>query len=476
MLFSSYIFVFAFLPLTLAGYFLLSRVKSALPQRIFLIIASLVFYAWFEWKYIFLIASSILINYLIATVINRTKINSIRKTLFVVSVIFNVLLIGYFKYYDFVIGTINSIASTEFVLKEIVLPLGISFFTFQQISFLLYIYKNRQKKVKFLNYVLFVSFFAQLVAGPIVHYEELVPQIENSGTRKFNSGNFSLGLYMFTTGLFKKLVIADTVSMFVDNGFSKITEFGVASAWVVMLGYAFQIYFDFSGYSDMAIGLGKMFNFELPVNFNTPYRSSSVKEFWNRWHITLGKTLAETVYIPLGGGRRGKARKCLNLFITFLVSGIWHGASWTFIVWGVLHGIARVFEELFEKVLQKIPVFIRKIGTFLFVSTAFTIFRAETFSDAVRVYKGLFNFGNPGISQVANIAKDGVVNLPAAASVIKCAAIIVLCFILVFKERNPKNRMENFRPEKKTAVLCAAFFIISVLCMSRSAVFIYFNF
>lgn len=476
MLFSSYIFVFAFLPLTLAGYFLLSKVKSPVPQRVFLIIASLVFYAWFEWKYIFLIAASILVNYLIAIIISRTRKNGAKKALFILSILFNVLLLGYFKYYDFIIDTVNSIASTEFMLKGIVLPLGISFFTFQQISFQLYLYKNEGENVNLLNYVLFVSFFAQLVAGPIVHYEDLVPQIEKAETRKFNSDNFVLGVYMFIIGLFKKLVIADSVAAFVDNGFSRIEAFGAVPAWVMMFGYAFQIYFDFSGYSDMAIGLGKMFNFNLPVNFNTPYRSSSVAEFWNRWHITLGKTLAETVYIPLGGNRKGKARKCLNLFIVFLVSGIWHGASWTFIVWGILHGIARVFEEIFGNVLEKIPLIIRKAATFLFVSAAFTVFRAETFGDALKVYKGLFNFGNIGFNQIPDIVNDGIISLPFIAAVAKCAAIIAICFILVIKEKNPEKRMADFRPEKKTAVICSVLFILSVLCMSRSAVFIYFNF
>lgn len=476
MVFSSYIFVFAFLPLTLAGYFLLSKTKSVIPQRIFLVIASLVFYAWFEWKYIFLILSSILVNFYSALAISKIKKNGARKALFVFSILLNVFLLGYFKYFNFFIDTVNSIFSTDFTFQKILLPLGISFFTFQQISFQLYFYRNNNQRLNFLNYTLFVSFFAQLVAGPIFHYENFIPQIENLNTRKFNKDNFAVGVYMFVAGLFKKLVIADSISLFVDNGFSISSRLGAVSAWIIMLGYAFQIYFDFSGYSDMAIGLGKMFNYNLPINFNTPYRSLSVKDFWKRWHITLGETLSETVYFPLGGGRKGKARKCLNLFVTFLVSGIWHGAAWTFVVWGILHGIARVFEEIFTKAIEKIPNIIRHIATFIFVSGAFTIFRAETFKDAIKVYKSLFAFNNLGLGQIASITSNGIVGNNSIIGAIEILLIFAFCFIFIVKEKSPQKRIEDFKPKTSTAVFYSLLFVISVLCMSRSAVFIYFNF
>lgn len=476
MVFSSYVFVFAFLPLTMVGYFTLSKVRSAIPQRVFLVIASLVFYAWFDWKYIFLILSSILVNFFAAFAVSKAQKSGARKALFVFAVLFNVLLLGYFKYFNFFIDTVNSVFSTDFTFEKILLPLGISFFTFQQISFQLYFYRNSDKKLNFLNYTLFVSFFAQLVAGPIFHYEDFIPQIEDLNRRKFNKENFAVGIYMFVAGLFKKLVIADSISVFVDNGFSISGQIGALPAWIIMLGYAFQIYFDFSGYSDMAIGLGKMFNYNLPVNFNTPYRSLSVKDFWKRWHITLGETLSETVYFPLGGGRKGKIRKCFNLFITFLVSGIWHGAAWTFVVWGVLHGIVRVLEEIFDKAIQKIPRIIRHIATFLFVSAAFTIFRAESFTAALKVYKGLFNFTNPGFSQIVSIANDGVIGHNLITGAAEILLIFAFCFIFIIKEKSPQKRIEDFKPNMSTAVFLSLLFVASVLCMSRSAVFIYFNF
>ncbi len=476
MLFSSYVFVFAFLPVTLMGWFALSHLKNPYPQRIFLAGASLFFYSYFNLKYALIILSSIAVNYALAYISIKSISVALKKPLLGLAVAFNVLLLGYYKYYDFFIGSINTIASTEFTLRNILLPLGISFFTFQQLLFQLKIYRDRVEDMNLINYIVFISFFPQLIAGPIVEYTELIPQVTNLKLRRFNIENFSQGLFAFTIGLFKKVLLADTLSTLVDNGFALGDTPGLLSAWAVMFAYSFQLYFDFSGYSDMAIGLGKMFNWDLPVNFDLPYRSASIGEFWKRWHMTLGRSLREFVYIPLGGSRRGKAIKCINLFITFLVSGIWHGASWTFVVWGAAHGAARVSEELLEKPLSKIPRALRTAATFLFVCAAFVLFRAESFTEAATIYKGLFNVSSLGFMQLKSLVYDGIIGVPSNVAAVIVFAMLLVCFLLVFKSRCSVELTRSFKPTPAYGVACAVMFILSVICMSRSTVFIYFNF
>lgn len=476
MVFSSYIFVLAFLPCVLVGYYLLSRLHNPYPQRIFLVLSSLFFYGYFEPKYLTIILGSIAVNFAVASLSLRCKSKTAKRILLSVSVIFNVLLLGYYKYFDFFASSINALASTQITLRKILLPLGISFFTFQQLSFQIMVYRSEKHKLNFVNYSLFVSFFPQLVAGPIVRYDEFVPQLDKPDIRQFNIDNLALGLFTFTLGLFKKIIIADTVSVIVDNGFNANSSLGLLPAWVCALGYTFQIYFDFSGYSDMAIGLGKMFNIELPINFDSPYKSSSISDFWKRWHITLGKSLSEFVYIPLGGNRHGRARKCLNLFLTFLVSGIWHGAAWTFVAWGVAHGAARVFEEIFQSVLNKIPKLIRTAFTFLFVCMAFVLFRAESFSQAIKIYRGTLNLSSFGISQFRSIISDGIIGLPNGIAVVLTLSIILICFLLVFRSKSTAELTREFNPTPARAAVCAVLLIASIIGMSRSAVFIYFNF
>ena len=448
MSFASYSFVFAFLPIVLLTYYSLSRIRNPYPQRIFLAAASLFFYGYFNWKYLFLLLGSITANYLLARGSLLSKAQRQRRLFFCLSLLANLGLLGYFKYCDFFLETLGHVLHTQFVLRGILLPLGISFFTFQQISFQLRIFRAQESSVRFPDYLLFVSFFPQLVAGPIVHYEELMPQFLREDTRRPNAQNLAAGLYTFLLGLSKKLLIADALSTWVDNGFAA-SSLQCVPAWIVMTAYAFQIYFDFSGYSDMALGLGKMFNMDLPVNFYMPYRAESVRDFWKRWHITLGRTLAELVYFPLGGNRKGKARKCLNLFLTFLASGIWHGASWTFVVWGAAHGAARVFEEIAGSVLQKIPLKLRKAGTFLLTAGAFTLFRAESFADAAKVYRGMVHFGSPGLSQVPALIRDGVIGLPAAVCLPLALAVLAACFALILFARPVPDRLRQFSPGKK---------------------------
>ena len=469
MVFSSYIFILAFLPITLVGYYLLSLVKNGIYQRLFLIAASLFFYGYFNVKYLLLILASITVNYLFAILIQRAgEKQKPSKALLAAGVVFNIGLIGYFKYYDFFIENINFLAGTDFALKNMVLPLGISFFTFQQLSFLVSVYHREEKVGRLRDYGLFVTFFPQLVAGPIVLYSEMMPQFKDESRRFFNADNFAAGIYMFCIGLFKKAVIADTLAVFADNGFL-VTGLGLIPAWITSLSYTMQIYFDFSGYSDMAIGLGKMFNIDLPFNFLLPYKSESLTEFWRRWHITLGRALSTYVYKPLGGNRKGLSRTCLNLFLTFLVSGLWHGAAWTFVAWGALHGLFVVAERIFKQWLEKIPRMIRTVVTFLVVNFLWVLFRADGFEQAMIVYRGMFNFGYFGLGQIKSVAGT-------TFDILYLLILAIVLPIIIFKSKNSEALFSDFHTSKGTLFFSAVSFSTALLCLSREAVFIYYNF
>lgn len=477
MVFSSYVFIFAFLPVVLLGYYLLSHIKNSIYQRLFLIGASLFFYGFYNVKYLLLIIASMAVNYLIALFIQKwnKQRRALSKAMLAAGVLFNTALIGYFKYYDFFVSTINSVFKTDFNLRHILLPLGISFFTFQQLSFLVSVFKGEEKVEKLRDYVVFVTFFPQLVAGPIVLYSEVINQFKDEKRRFFNEENFAAGLFMFVLGLFKKAVIADTVAVFADNVFSS-TGIGLAAAWAGSLSYTMQIFFDFSGYSDMAIGLGKMFNIELPFNFISPYKSKSISEFWRRWHITLGRALSTYIYIPLGGNRKGLGRTCVNLMLTFFVSGLWHGAAWTFVLWGVLHGAFTVFERLNKSWLEKIPAPLRVAATFLIVNALWVLFRADSFSAALEVYKGMICLEGIKLYQLNTVVYDGMINFPSMLNYSYCIGVLCVLLICVFAAKSSADIIKGFKPGKKNMIAAALAFGVSMLMLSRESVFIYFNF
>ncbi len=475
MVFSSYVFIFAFLPVVLSVYYALSRLKNGIYQRLFLIAASLFFYGYYNTKYLILITASIAVNYGIALAIQTYRAKAGRLFL-IVGILFNVGLIGYFKYYDFFVENINAVFGCSFTLRHLLLPLGISFFTFQQLSFLISVWRDEEKVERFRDYCIFVTFFPQLVAGPIVLYSEMIPQFRDERRRFFHPDHFASGIWLFTVGLFKKAVIADTLALFADNGFG-MAGLGLAAGWITALSYTLQIYFDFSGYSDMAVGLGRMFNIDIPFNFRSPYRSESISEFWRRWHITLGRALSTYVYKPLGGNRRGLARTCVNLFLTFLVSGLWHGAAWTFVLWGALHGLFVVAERILDRPLKKIPKPVRVCGTFLIVTALWVLFRADGFGQALEVWRGMVAFGNPAIAQLNTVVGTAAyIDFPLA---LDCAYILVLEAVLlfvVFRCPNSCDLLDRFRPSRKTMSVATFLFVIALLCLARESVFIYFNF
>lgn len=475
MVFSSFPFLLLFLPIVLTGYYLLSHVKNDTYQRLFIILASLFFYGYQNPAYLLLILASIAVNYLIAIGIQKTE-GKTAKLFLILGVLFNVALIGYFKYYDFFIENINLVAGTDFVLKRIMLPLGISFFTFQQLSFLVSVYQGEEKVERLRDYALFVLFFPQLVAGPIVLYGEMIPQFKDEKRRYFNAENFAAGLYIFAMGLFKKAVLADTLCVLADNGF-EIARPGMAAAWATTLSYTLQIYFDFSGYSDMAVGVGKMFNIDIPFNFLSPYQSESITQFWRKWHITLGRALSTYVYKPLGGNRKGLMRTCINLLLTFLVSGFWHGASWTFILWGGLHGVFMVIERLLGKRREVIPKAIRVFVTFMIVNALWVLFRAEDIGQTMSIYRGMVNFSRVKLSQLDMVMGETAnINFPLVFDIAYIGTMITTLLAVVFGCKNSAVRLERFTVSKKTAIAAAALFAVALLCLSRESVFIYFNF
>lgn len=472
MVFSSYVFICAFLPTVLIGYYLLSKIPFASWQKGFLVVASLFFYGYYNVWYLLLMLSSIAINYLIATIMESNIVqgsHAKRRSLLTSGIFFNIALIGYFKYYDFFVDSINHVFGTSILLKNLLLPLGISFFTFQQLSFLISVYKKEEKVGSVLDYALFVTFFPQLVAGPIVQYGEMIPQFKDVKRRYFNSNNFAIGIFMFSVGLFKKAAVADTLAFFANAGFG-MSDIGLAAGWITSLCYTFQIFFDFSGYSDMAVGIGKMFNIDLPLNFWHPYKSESISEFWRRWHITLGRTLNTYVYKPLGGNRRGLLRTCLNLFVTFLVSGLWHGAAWTFVLWGALHGAFVVFERILGEKINKVPKTLRIIVSFIIVNALWVLFRADDFSQALDIYRGMVNLNYLGGITPLIISTGSIVS-----SLIYACCLFVF-FIMLIVSKCVSIKSENVSLTGGTATLSAVFLLIGFLCLSRETIFIYFNF
>lgn len=394
MLFNSLGFILLFLPLTVIIYFRLNRWRLPLAAKAWLVLASLFFYGFWKAEYVFLILASMVINFALGTGLHRTRgrhaVN--RKLVATLGVIFNLTLLGYFKYADFFIDTVNQLSDFNITSLELVLPLAISFFTFQQIAYLIDCYQQDTKEYDFLNYALFVTFFPQLIAGPIVHHGEMMPQFERLRGSVINWRNIALGLFIFAIGLFKKVVIADSFSVWVAKGFDTNTTLSFLEAWGATLSYTFQIFFDFSAYSEMAIGAALMFNIRLPVNFNSPYKSISIQEFWRRWHMTLSRWLREYIYFPLGGSYKGASRTYMNVIITFLLGGLWHGAAWTFVVWGLLHGAALSVQRGWQGLGGRLPGWIAWFITFLFLNITWVFFRSTNFDQAYSILKGLFGF------------------------------------------------------------------------------------
>ena len=403
MLFNTYHFIFAFLPVTLLVFFLLgSRGRTGAAMG-WLVLASLFFYGYWKPPYVILIILSLVVNFTVGrALIHEGKSPGLRKVLLWFGMVFNLGLLGYYKYANSFVDNLNLITGSDFHLEKIFLPLAISFFTFQQVAFVVDAYQGKVNEPRFLPYCLFVTFFPQLIAGPIVHHREMMPQFLQRDRFKFHASDFSIGLTIFLLGLFKKVIIADEVASYASAAFAGAENGATLTmfeAWTAALSYSMQLYFDFSGYSDMAIGLGRMFGIKLPMNFNSPYKSTSIVDFWRRWHMTLSRFLRDYLYIPLGGNRKGPTRQQVNLMLTMLLGGMWHGVGWTFIAWGGLHGAYLVINHHW-RAWRKDKREKRPVGplmtvfywglTMLAVMVSWVFFRAASVDGALAILRGMF--------------------------------------------------------------------------------------
>lgn len=486
MLFNSYIFIFLFLPLSLIGYFLLNHWHHDRLANTFLILISLWFYGYFTPSYLWIICGSIAGNFWISRLLQRISSSIGKKAVLVFGAIANVAVIFYFKYFNFFLENLNALFGQSFVLQNIVLPLGISFFTFQQISYLVDSYRGQTNGYRFDEYALFVSFFPQLIAGPIVLHNEIIPQFRDFSRRIPCAANLSKGLYIFSLGLFKKVILADTFGQAADFGFGAITSMSSLEALLVSLAYTFQLYFDFSGYCDMALGIGSMFNIDLPQNFNSPYKATSIPDFWSRWHMSLTRFLRMYVYFPLGGNRKGKLRTYFNIMVVFLVSGIWHGANWTFILWGILHGALNCLTRIFKKQWQHLHIVFQWFLTFMAVNLLWVLFRADSISDAIAFYRELFR----GASFTIHTELYGIFTLneflwleklipplgDLAGQLIGLPlwSFFFVAFFVVLNLRNSKEI--TFKPTLATALTTVVCLLWSIVSLSGVSTFLYFNF
>lgn len=527
MLFNSFEFIFLFLPITLSIFFLLSKNNKYVQQQIpilWLVAASLFFYGWWKPKNLPLILISIIVNYGLGYFLSNTFKDKItKKTTLFLGIAFNLALIGYFKYANFFIDNINQAVGINLNLPPIILPLAISFFTFQQIAYLVDAYKGETKEYSFTKYMLFVCFFPQLIAGPIVHHKEVLPQFERPSTYHFNSRVLAIALTVFMAGLFKKVVLADRIAEYSNLAFNAAAQ-GIdltfAEAWVGALGYSLQLYFDFSGYSDMAIGAAYMFGISLPLNFNSPYKAISIVDFWRRWHITLSNFLRDYLYIPLGGNRQGEIRRYTNLMITMLLGGLWHGAGWTFIFWGGLHGMYLVINNLYRLLRQSLGHdlkqdgwFLRGMGwllTFLAVVISWVFFKADSFATATSILGSMF--GTHGIQLPAFIEPYlgfmrnwgiGFLGFTVNVGISQKYATfgIILLLLIVFIAPNTQQWLGRYnptltepvvkyrpawldrlwqilawRPNKIWTAIIAGITSASLLCFTRVSEFLYFQF
>ena len=402
-----------------------------------------------------------------------------RKKIVVLGVVANVLLLGYFKYFDFLIQNINQIFDSSFDYLQIALPLGISFFTFQQISYLVDTSRGEQTGESFVDYVLFVTFFPQLVAGPIVSHDEILPQLASKENKRFRSDNMVQGIIAFSIGLFKKVIVADNLGKIVTYGYQHIPQLNSFEAFLTIIAYTLQIYFDFSGYCDMATGIGLMFNIKLPMNFNSPYKSTTILEFWKRWHITLTRFLTKYIYIPLGGNRKGTIHTYLNIFLVFLISGIWHGAGYTFIIWGILHGLASMLCRVFAKQVSKIPKWINWLLTFIFLNFTWVIFRADSISQAGLLIRRL-TVGGFEINEelTETLLQPTFISVPYQflpfVFVIIVYIVVSLAVCIFCKNTNELVEKKSTSVQSLLATLCL--FILSIISLSGVSTFLYFNF
>jgi D-alanyl-lipoteichoic acid acyltransferase DltB (MBOAT superfamily) len=482
LLFNSYIFILLFLPLTLAGYFLINR-KSYEGGKAWLVVMSLWFYGYFNPVYLFVLLGSIVFNY----VVGRKLASAVKhkKQLLALGIAVNLAALFYYKYYDFFVENINYIFQTGFTLRYLLLPLAISFITFKQIAYLVDSYRGEVPACRLLDYSLFVAFFPQLIVGPILLYGELVPQFLDEAKKKINYENLAKGMMAFAFGLAKKVLLADTFAAAVDWGYANINWLNTTDALLVMLFFTLQIYFDFSGCCDMATGLGLMFNIDITQNFNSPYRALSVTDFWKRWHITLTRFFRSYLYIPLGGNRKGKGRTYLNYFLVFVVSGLWHGANYTFVLWGAVHGLFFCLTRMCQKQVDRIFPAVNWLFTFLFINLTWVLFRADSLGQAGQLFQKIadLDFGkvSKGLSETFYLPEIILVNKIFTPVIVSDFQIFLwpltaLALWGVIFMKNTNERIARFKPKALSICTTVVLTVWGILSLAGVETYIYMGF
>ena len=470
MLFSSLVFLFTFLPITLLVYYLVPRKV----KNVVLLIASLIFYAWGEPVYIFLMLISILFNYFCGMdiALKAGRKSQVRSLIF--TIVVNLFILGFFKYYGFIVTNLNAILPFYIPYRKLELPIGISFYTFQTLSYIIDVYRgNVDVQVNLIDFGTYVTMFPQLIAGPIVQYADVERQLRE---RKESLTKFGYGAWFFVIGLAKKVLLANTIGSIYEN-IAAMDGMSVVTAWLGCLAYTFQIYFDFSGYSDMAVGLGKMFGFEFMQNFNYPYISKSVTEFWRRWHISLGTWFRDYVYFPLGGSRvSSKSRLVFNLFVVWMLTGIWHGASWNYVAWGFFYFVLLTFEKLTgipKKLAHTWQRVLYRIFTLLCVMFGWVVFRAPGLKMGLSYIRSMFCLNGNAFADTASLNLIGSYALVAVLGIIFCMP--VAGFV---RKKIPENPKAQLAAEICTRVICLVLLAISCSFAVSSSYnpFIYFNF
>ena len=536
MLFNSYAFIFWFLPIVFFGFYCIGRYSHSLAG-LWLCAASLFFYGWWDARFVGLLLSSIVFNYgvgyLIGHGISQSGWGARRRTKLLLAggIAANLALLGYYKYVNFFIENINMLAGTSLPIGGFFLPLGISFFTFTQIAFLVDTYQGKVKEYHFVYYALFVTYFPHLIAGPVLHHKEMMPQFARRETSYINWDNVAVGFTIFVIGLAKKLIIADSLAdlaLLIFNALKAGELLKLFEAWAGAIAYTLQLYFDFSGYSDMAIGLSLMFNVRLPVNFNSPYKATSIIEFWRRWHLTLSRFMRDYLYIPLGGNRRGKVQRYLNLMVTMVLGGLWHGAGWTFIIWGGLHGFYLMVNHAWRAIKERMlwsdggkwSSLIAGTLTFIAVVVGWVFFRADSISSAIAMLSAMIGMNGVSLpSQFETVVRH---YLPDQSSLVflglfpvivapgtKVFVIEFFAFVIVWGAPNVRQMFRNYRPvyedmhgernipgsppndrtfmgrvdrafiwklERRYAWAAGVLFALAILHLSRVTEFIYFQF
>lgn len=469
MIFNSFQFILIFLPISLILFYfsrLYKRNNSLFLTFTILVISSLFFYGYYNKLYLLILASSLIVNYMAGTALFRQP----RKWLLITAITLNLTALGYFKYTNFFLENLGSIFGFETPALNIIFPLAISFFTFQQIAFIVDSYRQQTEEINFIKYCLFITFFPQMLMGPIVRYNEVAGQFHKN-IAQFSSHNFSIGLMLLSMGLAKKVLIADQCIPWVNAAFNNSESLTFVTAWTGALAYTMQIYFDFSGYTDMALGIGMFFNVKLPINFDSPYKAVSFADFWRRWHITLSNFLRDYLYIPMGGNRDGQTRHYLNIFITMLIGGFWHGANWTFILWGAYHGFFIALSHAWARTGFRLPVFFARALTFIGILMGWVFFRAETVPQAWKILSAMISINTFGLSELISLSQGGL-------------ASVSLLVLLIFVNYAPNSMKIAAEPrlKKRYAVAFATLFFACLLSMYDGSLntvpseFIYFDF